>query len=104
MNLNAILFQIYTSVQIHIASKCTKLPSYQMWKKPVHAKDLVLTPKLTHTLSKFCYDEFIFNRNVNLFTELNVGVAKWIFCYKDGILMETDPFSANLCGILNILL
>ena len=31
MNLNAVLFQMYTSVQFHIASsKYTKFPSYQM--------------------------------------------------------------------------
>ena len=23
--------------------------------------------------------------------EVTVGVFKWIFCYKEGILMETDP-------------
>ena len=39
-----------------------------------------------------------------LFPEVTVGVVKWIFCYKEGISMETDPFSAILCHILNILL
>ena len=39
-----------------------------------------------------------------LFPEVPVGVVKWIFCYKEGITMETDPFPANLCQILNILL
>ena len=42
--------------------------------------------------------------NVYLFPEVTVGVGKWIFCYKEGILIETDPFPANLCRILNILL
>ena len=42
--------------------------------------------------------------NVYLFPEATVGVVKWIFCYKEGILMETDPFPANLCRILIILL
>ena len=41
---------------------------------------------------------------VYLFPEVPVGVVKWIFCYKEGILMETDPFSTILCRILNILL
>ena len=41
---------------------------------------------------------------VHLFPEATVSVVKWIFCYKEGILMETDPFPANLCQILNILL
>ena len=42
--------------------------------------------------------------NVYLFPEITVGVVKWILCYKEGILMETDPFPAYLCRILNILL
>ena len=41
---------------------------------------------------------------VYLFPEVTVGVLKWIFCYKEGILMQTDPFPAILCRILNILL
>ena len=28
--------------------------------------------------------------NVYQFQELNVGVLKWVFCYKEGILMETS--------------
>ena len=44
-----LVFQIYTSVYFHIASKCTKLPSYQMRQKPAHAKDLVLITKLSDT-------------------------------------------------------
>ena len=31
-------FQMYTSVQFHIASKCTKHLTYQVRQKPVHAK------------------------------------------------------------------
>ena len=27
---------------------------------------------------------------VYLFPEVTVGVVKWIFCYKEGILMETS--------------
>ena len=41
---------------------------------------------------------------VYLFSGVTVGVVKWIFCYKEGILMETDPFPAILCRILKILL
>ena len=41
---------------------------------------------------------------VYLFPEVTVGVVKWIFCYKERILMDTDPFPAILCWILNILL
>ena len=32
------IFQMYTSIQFHIASKYTKLSTYQVRKKPVHAK------------------------------------------------------------------
>ena len=42
--------------------------------------------------------------SVYLFPEVTVGVVKWTFCYKEGILMETDPFPAILRQILNILL
>ena len=42
--------------------------------------------------------------NAYLSPEVTVIVIKWIFCYKEGILMETDPFPAYLCPILNILL
>ena len=28
-------------------------------------------------------------------TELTVSVVKWIVCYKEGTLMEIDPFPAN---------
>ena len=41
---------------------------------------------------------------VYLFPEVTVGVVKRIFCYKEGILTETDLFPAILCRILNILL
>ena len=42
--------------------------------------------------------------NEYLFLELTVGVIKWIFCYKEGILMKSDPFPAIFCQIVNILL
>ena len=41
---------------------------------------------------------------VYLFPEVTVSVVKLIFCYEEGILMETDPFPAILCRILNFLL
>ena len=40
----------------------------------------------------------------NLFPELTVCVVKFKFCYKEGILMVTDPFPVNGCQISNILL
>ena len=41
---------------------------------------------------------------VYLFPQVTVGVVKWLFCYKEEILIETDLFPATLCRILNILL
>ena len=38
-----LFFQLYTSVQFHIASNCTKLPTYQVRQKPVHAKKTLLS-------------------------------------------------------------
>ena len=58
---------------------------------------------LTHGNNSVIMDLFSIEI-VYLFPEVTVGVVKLIFCYKEGILMETDPFPAILCGILNILL
>ena len=33
-----LLLQMYTSIKLHIASKYKKLPTYQVRKKPGHAK------------------------------------------------------------------
>ena len=99
-----LLFQTYTSVQFHIASKCTKLPTYQVRQKPFHAKNLVLIRKLyTHGNNSVIMNLFSIEI-VYLFPEVTVSVVKCIFCYKEGILMKTDLFPAILCQILNILL
>ena len=95
---------MYTSVQFHIASKRTTLSSCQVRQKPVHAKDLVMITKiLTHGKNSVIMNLFSIE-TVYLFPEVTVSVVKLIFCYKEGISMETDPFPANLCQILNILL
>ena len=70
-----LLFQMYTSVHFLITSKCTKFPTYQVRQKSVHAK-------------RPCFD----------LEDLEYSVIKREF------LMETDPFPAILCRILNILL
>ena len=71
-----LVFQIYTSVHFHAASKCTKLPSYQMRQKPVHAKDLVLiTNCLTHGKYSVIMNLFSLEK-VYLFPEVTVGVIK----------------------------
>ena len=48
--------------------------------------------------------ELFSTENVYLYSELTVGDVNWIFCYKEGILMEADLFPANLCQIVNIML
>ena len=95
-----LLFQMYTSVQLHIASKCTKLPTYQVRQKPFHAK---LQNCLTHGNISVMMNIFSIEI-VYLFQEVTVGVVKRIFCYKEGISIKTDLFSAILCRILNIML
>ena len=77
------------------------LPSFLVRQKPVHAK----RPQkcLTHGNNSVIMNLFSIEI-VCMFPEGTVGVVKWIFCYKEGILMETDPFPAILCQILNILL
>ena len=52
----------------------------------------------------YLINEFFTIKTANLFPELTSGVVQWIFCYKEGILMEIDPSSANCRRILNILL
>ena len=86
---------MYTSVQFHSASRCLKLPSYQMWQKYAHAKDL---DWLTHGKNSVTMNLFSIE-NAHLFPELIVGVVKWIFYYKEWILMLTDPFPANMSDI-----
>ena len=71
-----LLIQMYTSVQFHIASKCTKLPSYQMRQKTFHAKDLVLITKCpTHGKTSVIMNLFSMEY-VYLFPEVTVGVVK----------------------------
>ena len=96
---------MYTSVQFHIASKCTKFSTIIKWDRNLFMqKDLVLvTNCLTHGNNSVIMN-LLSIEIVYLCQESTVGIIKWIFCYKEGILMETDPFPAILCRILNILL
>ena len=68
--------QKYTSVQFHVASKCTKLPPYQMRQKPVHAKELVLITKLSDIWKNYVIMNLFIIENVYLFPEVNFGVVK----------------------------
>ena len=70
------LFQMYTSVQLHIASKCTKLPSYQTRQIPVMQNTLTLSQIcLTHGKNSVIMNLFS-RENVYLFPEITVGVVK----------------------------
>ena len=48
------LFQMYTTVQVHIASKCTKLPSYQMRQLVSVVEQAGLNLTLSHPEDGFC--------------------------------------------------
>ena len=128
-----------TPVQLHIASKCTKLPSYQIDSLTLPsvlvyldtffflyilpgARFRALSAGVHCTLRVFMQNTLTWSQNclthgknsvimnlfsienVYLFPDVTVSVVKRIFCYKEEILMETDPFLAYLCRILNILL
>ena len=67
-----LLFQMYTLVQFHIASKCIKLPTYRVRQKPVHTKDLEL---MTHGNNSVIMNLFSIEI-VYLFPEVTVGVVK----------------------------
>ena len=85
---------MFTSVQLHIASKCTKHPSYQTDGYPFMQNNLTWSQNcLTQGKNSVIMNLFSIE-NVYLFQEVTVGVVKWIFCYKEGILMETDLFPA----------
>ena len=58
---------------------------------------------LVHGENSVIMNSFLLE-NLNLFPDFTVGVRKWIFSYKGGIIMEIDPFPALVCWILNILL
>ena len=68
---------MYTSVQFHIASKCTKLPTYQVSQKPVHAKKILFWSQncLTHGNNSVIMNLFSIEI-VYLFPETTVGVVK----------------------------
>ena len=67
---------MYKSVQFHIASKFTMLPSYQMWKKPVYGNYLVLITKFIQSATKL--DSLVY-----LGTTFFVEVKIWYFIGLD---------------------
>ena len=85
--------------------KSTKFPTYQVRQKPFDAKRRCSDQKICLKHGNKSVIMNLFEIEIeNLFPEVTVSVVKWIFCYKEGILMETDLFPAILCRILNILL
>ena len=68
---------MFTSVKFHIASKCAKLPTYQVRQKPVHAKRPCSDHKivLTHGNNAVIMNLFSIEL-VYLFPEVTVGVVK----------------------------
>ena len=72
-----LFFQMYTSVQFHIASKCTKLPGYEVRQKPVLAKKTLFWSQncLTHGNNSVIMNLFSIEI-VYLFPEVTVGVVK----------------------------
>ena len=105
MNLNAIIPSIYIS-SISYCMKITKVPLLSNVTETYSCKRQYISwsPNgLTHRKNSVIMNIFSIE-NVYLFPELTVGVVKWIFCYKEGILMEIDPSPAILCRIVNILL
>ena len=67
-----LLFQMYTSVQFHIASKCTKLPTYQVRQKPLHVKRPCYDDKSNNSVIMNLFSiEFVY-----LFPEVTVGAVK----------------------------
>ena len=67
-----LLFQMYTLIQFHIASKCTKLPTYQVRQKPFHAKRPCSDPHGNISVIMNLFSIEI----VYLVLEVNVGVVK----------------------------
>ena len=71
-----LFFQMYSSVQFHIASKCTKYPFYQMRQNQLMQN--ILTS--SQNCLTYCKNSVIMNlfsiENVYLFPEVAVGVVK----------------------------
>ena len=67
-----LLFEMYTSVKFHIASKCTKHPIYQVRQKPVHAK----SPCSDHHGKNSVLMNLFSIEIVYLFPKVTVGVVK----------------------------
>ena len=67
---------MYTSVQFHIASKCTKLPAYHLRQKPVHAKRPCSDHKIVLHMVTIVIKNLFSIEIVYLFPEVTVGVVK----------------------------
>ena len=104
MHLNAIIPNVYISsisyyTKMHKASHLSSEKETCSYKKTLFWSQNCLTHGNNSVIMNLFSIEVVY-----LFPEVTIGVVKWIFCYKEGILMETDLFPAILCRILKILL
>ena len=104
MNLNAIIPNVYIisisyCIQMHKASHLSSETETCSCKKTLFWSQNCLIHGNNSVIMNLFSIEIVY-----LFTEVTVSVVKWIFCYKEGILMETDPFPAISCQRLSILL
>ena len=95
---------MYASVQLHMHQNSQNFPLIKWDKHLFMQKTLSWSSNwLSHGNNSVITNLFSLE-NEYLFPKLTVGVVKWIFCYKEGILIKTDPFPTNQCQIVNILL
>ena len=104
MNKNAITPNVYINsisycIKMHRASHLSSEKETCSCQKTLFWSQNCLTHGNNSVIMNLFSIEIVY-----LFSEVTVGVVNWIFCYKEGILIETDPFPAILCCILNILL
>ena len=104
MNENSIIPNVYIS-SISYCIKMHKASHLSSETETVSCKKTLFWSQnwLTHGNNSVIINSFSIEI-VYLLPEVTVGVVKWVICYKEGILMETDPFPAIICQILNILL
>ena len=94
MNKNTIIPNVYIS-SIPYCNKMHKASHLSSETETCSCKKTLFWSQncLTHDNNSVIVNLFSIE-TVYLFPELTVGVVKWIFCNKEGILMETDPFPA----------
>ena len=91
MNQNAIIPNVYISLYSYCIKNAQSFPLIK-WDRHLFMQNTLVWSQncLTHGNNSVIMNLFSIEI-VYLFPEVTVGVVKWIFCYKEGILMETDP-------------